>query len=164
MYDGSAEYEQTYLRTYIDVPDSVIVIAFDADQVIGASTGVPMSVETDEVKQPFIDNGYDPAEIFYFGESVLERAYRGRGLGVRFFDEREAHVRSLGRFRMTAFCAVQRPDDHARRPANYAPLDEFWVRRGYTKHPELNTTFSWQDLDESSQSAKPMVFWTKRIA
>ena len=163
LYDGSADYEQTYLRTYLDVPESVIVIAFDGDRVIGASTGLPMSVETDEVKRPFIAYGYDPEKIFYFGESVLERDYRGRGLGVRFFVEREAHARSLGRFSLTAFCAVQRPEDHPRRPRDYSPLDEFWVRRGYEKHPELETTFSWQDLDESSRSPKPMVFWIKHI-
>ena len=164
LYDGSADYEQTYLRTYLDVPDSVIVIAFDGDRVIGASTGLPMSVETDEVKRPFIAHGYDPEQVFYFGESVLERDYRGRGLGVRFFVERETHARSLGRFSLTAFCAVQRPEDHPRRPRGYLPLDEFWVRRGYQEHTELETTFSWQDLDESSQSPKPMVFWIKHIA
>ena len=164
LYDGSDEYERNYLRTYLDVPESVIAIAFDDGRVVGASTGLPMSAETDEVKRPFIASGYDPETIFYFGESVLELNYRGRGLGVRFFIEREAHARSLGRFRLTAFCAVQRPEDHPRRPRDYQPLDQFWAKRGYRKHPELNTTFSWQDLDESSQSPKPMVFWIKQIA
>ena len=61
LYDGSADYEQTYLRTYLDVPESVIVIAFDGDRVIGASTGLPMSVETDEVKRPFIGTDTIPS-------------------------------------------------------------------------------------------------------
>lgn len=164
LYEGSTEYEGNYLRTYTDVAGSVIVVAFDGPRVVGASTGLPMSAETDDVKRPFIDNGYDPLEIFYFGESVLERAYRGRGLGVRFFSEREAHARSLGRFALTTFCAVQRAENHRRRPPGYVPLDQFWIRRGYQKHPELNTTFSWQDLDESSPSPKEMVFWIKHIA
>ena len=163
LYDGSAEYERDYLRTYLDVPESVIAIAFDDDRVVGASTGLPMSVETDEVKRPFIANGYDPEQIFYFGESVQQPHYRRRGLGVRFFVEREAHARTLGRFRLTAFCAVQRPADHPRRPRDYQPLDEFWIKRGYRKHSELTTAFSWQDLDESSQSPKPMVFWIKQL-
>ena len=164
LYEGSAEYEGDYLRTYTDVADSVIVVVFDGPRVVGVSTGLPMSAETDDIKRPFIDNGYDPREIFYFGESVLERAYRGRRLGVRFFSEREAHARSLGRFALTTFCAVQRAEDHPRRPPGYVPLDQFWIRRGYQKHPELNTTFSWQDLDESSPSPKQMVFWIKHIA
>jgi len=43
------------------------------------------------------------------------------------------------------------------------PLDAFWNRRGFVKHPELHTTFSWQDLDENEESLKPMVFWLKHL-
>ena len=83
---------------------------------------------------------------------------------MRFFEEREAHAAALKRFDWTCFCAVLRPYDHPRRPADHVPLDRFWNKRGYRKHPELTTTFSWQDLDETSKSPKPMVFWLKRLA
>jgi GNAT superfamily N-acetyltransferase len=163
LYDGTLEHEQEYLRTYAGVPDSVIVLAIDGERVVGASTGLPMEAETAEVRRPFIEHGYDPARLFYFGESVLERGYRGQGLGVRFFEEREAHARALARFDWTCFCAVERPADHPARPADFVPLDEFWRRRGYAKHPELHTTFSWREVGEQAQSPKPMVFWLKRI-
>jgi GNAT superfamily N-acetyltransferase len=163
LYRGSLDYERKYLKTYMGVADSVIVLAFDGERVVGASTGLPMESETDEVKGPFVAHGYDPARVFYFGESVLEGSYRGKGLGVRFFEEREAHARGLGLFDWTCFCAVQRPADHPRRPPGYVPLDAFWKKRGYAKHPELATTFSWQELDEETESEKPMVFWLKRI-
>lgn len=163
LYEGSLDYERNYLRTYTGVSNSVVVVAFDGPRVVGASTGLPLSSETEDIKRPFIDHHYDVERVFYFGESVLEKRYRGQGIGVRFFEEREAHTRLLGGFKWTAFCAVQRPDNHPRRPAGYIPLDDFWNRRGYRKHPELNTTFSWRDLDESSASPKPMVFWIKCI-
>jgi len=163
LYDGSLDYERKYLKTYIGVVDSVIVLAFDGDKVVGASTGLPMEAETEEVKKPFIDHGYDVGRIFYFGESVLEKGYRGKGLGVRFFEEREAHAKELGRFDWTCFCAVQRPENHPRRPRDYVPLDRFWNKRGYAKHSELATTFSWRELGERYESGKPMVFWLKRI-
>lgn len=164
LYDGTLEHEHEYLRTYAGVPDSVIVLAIDGERVVGASTGLPMEAETAEVKRPFIERGYEPARVFYFGESVLERGYRGQGLGVRFFEEREAHARELRRFDWTCFCAVERPADHPARPADYQPLDAFWRHRGYEKHPELRTTFSWREVGESTQSPKPMVFWLKRVA
>lgn len=63
--------------------------------------------------------------------------------------------------RYTAFCAVQRPLDHPRRPPQYVPLDAFWERRGYTRHPELHTLMTWQDVDEASESPKRMVFWLR---
>lgn len=164
LYDGSYDYERNYLKTYLGVADSVVVVAFDGDRVVGVSTGLPMASEKDEVKQPFIDHGFDPHKVFYFGESVLEKTYRGAGIGVRFFLEREAHAQSLRRFEWTAFCAVQRPENHSREPADYVALDGFWQNRGYAKHPELTTTFSWRDLDETDNSPKPMLFWLKRCS
>ena len=163
LYDGNRDYERKYLRNYCQSPESLFVIARDAEQVIGVSTGVPMRDETEAFKKPFVESGLDPEAIFYFGESVLQRTYRGRGLGVRFIEERENYARALGRFTHTAFCAVDRPDDHPRRPADYVPLDAFWRKRGYAKQPHLRTTFAWRDLDEKTESPKPMTFWLKRL-
>lgn len=161
LYDGDYEYEEKYLKTYISSPDSVIVLAFDSDQVIGASTAIPLKYETDEVKKPFIEHRYDADRIFYCGESVLDKKYRGLGIGVRFFEEREAHAKELGGFDHICFCCVERPANHSRRPADYVPLDQFWNNRGYFKHPELKTTYTWKDLDEAAESPKPMIFWMK---
>ncbi len=161
LYDGDFAYEEKYLKTYIDCPDSVIVLAFDGDSIVGASTAIPMKYETDEVKKPFVEHGYNPDEIFYCGESVLDKRYRGRGIGVRFFEEREAHAEELGGFKHITFCCVERPQDHPRRPADYVPLDKFWNKRGYFKHPELTTTYSWKDLDDVEETPKPMTFWLK---
>jgi len=163
LYDGSMEYEAGYLRTYVQSPDSVIVVAFNQDQVVGASTAVPLQHETPAVQRPFLAHGMDPATVFYLGESVLRRAYRGRGIGVRFFAEREAHAQAVGPFAWAAFCAVQRPAQHPRCPPDYAPLDRFWNNRGYYRHPELQTRFRWRDLDEAEESAKPMGFWLKAL-
>lgn len=161
LYDGDTDYEKKYLQTYIDCQDSVIVLAFDGDKIMGASTAIPMKYETDEVKKPFVEQGYDADAIFYCGESVLNKTYRGRGLGVRFFEEREAHAEALGGFEHICFCCVERPADHPLRPADYVPLDKFWNKRGYVKHPELTTTYTWKDLNEAGESAKPMTFWLK---
>ncbi|MDI6401546.1 hypothetical protein QLX67_06025 [Balneolaceae bacterium ANBcel3] len=169
LYDGDTEYEEKYLSTYMGKNHAICVLALHQGHVVGASTALPLSDETDEVKKPFIDRNINPEEVFYFGESVLEKNYRGRGLGVRFFKEREAYALELnrsGNFRFTicAFCAVQRPDNHPLRPENYVPLHTFWHRRGYTCHPDMKTRFSWKDLGESAESEKEMVFWTKKIS
>jgi GNAT superfamily N-acetyltransferase len=164
LYDGSVAYEEQYLKTYADAPDSVMVLVWDRDRVVGASSGLPLEAEPPNVIEPFLMHGYDPRRIFYYGESVLLPEYRGRGLGKRFFTEREAHVRKLDRFDSACFCAVQRPADHPRRPADYAPLDALWNRQGFVRHPELHTTFSWRDLGDEEESPKPMVFWLKKLA
>ena len=163
LYDGSREYEAQYLSTYLRSPDSLCVLVQDQGQVVGASTALPLADETDEFKQPFVEQGWDCERIFYCAESVVLPEWRGKGLGVRFFAEREGHARRLGRFDWSAFCAVQRPANHPRRPADYQPLDAFWARRGYQHHPELATVYHWRDLDEVEDSAKPMSFWLKEL-
>ena len=81
--------------------------------------------------------------------------------GWRFFDEREAHARELGGFDYSCFCAVERPVNHPRRPANYQPLDSLWHKRGYKKQPELVTHYVWKDLDEPDKTAKAMTYWIR---
>lgn len=163
LYEGTTEYERTYVATYAASPDSVFVLALDGETVVGASTGLPMEDETDAFKAPFVSGGWNPERIFYFGESVLMPDYRGQGLGVRFFEEREAHARRLGRFDACCFCAVERPADHPLRPADYQPLDAFWAKRGYVHRPELRTEYVWRDVGETGETAKPMSFWMKEI-
>jgi GNAT superfamily N-acetyltransferase len=163
LYAGSLDYEERYLAAYAAAEGSVIVGAFDGDKVIGASTGLPLAHEPPSLTQPFAERGYEVEAIFYFGESVLLPEYRGRGIGVAFFKEREAHALELGRFTHAAFCAVVRPPDHPRRPKDHVPLDAFWQRRGYQPIPGLIGHISWRDLDEDAETPKPMQFWIKRL-
>ncbi len=163
LYDGTPEYEAHYLRTYVESPDAAVVLALDGERVVGASSALPLRHETDEFLRPFVEAGIDPDQVLYLGESVLLRPYRGRGIGVRFFEEREAHGRALGGLRWASFCAVERPTDHPRRPPDYIPLDTFWTHRGYQKRPELTTRYEWKDLDDAHDTAKVMTFWTKPL-
>jgi GNAT superfamily N-acetyltransferase len=161
LYDGSMDYERHYLQTYVRCPQAVVVLAFVGDDVVGASTGIPLQFEEDNFKRPFVEQGYKPADIFYCAESVLRHEYRGHGLGVKFFDEREAHARELGDFAYYAFCSVVRSVEHTLRPAGYAPLDRFWQKRGYHKHPELQASYMWKDLDQAVETSKNLEFWLK---
>lgn len=163
LYDGTEEYEENYLKTYLETPDSIVVLALDGTKVIGASTGLPMADETSEFQRPFIEQGYDPGKIFYCAESVLLKAYRGRGVYKQFFTGREDHARRLGRFDWCTFCGVQRPVDHPLRPAEYVPLDAVWNKFGYAPRPELRTTYDWKDVDQTGETPHEMMFWMKSI-
>jgi GNAT superfamily N-acetyltransferase len=163
LYDGDAAYEEGYLRTYAETPGAILVAAIDDTAgVVGAATGLPLAGEPPDVRDAVADAGLDVDATFYFGESVLRESWRGQGLGVRFFEAREAHARALG-YGLALFCAVVRPAEHPRKPDEYEPLDGFWRRRGYAPLPRVRTTFSWRDLDEASESPKPMMFWGKPL-
>jgi len=162
LYDGSLEYETRYLSKFVNLPESTLVVVRDGEQVVGASTALPLAQAEAEFQAPFVGAGLNPAEWYYFGESVLEPAYRGQGLGVAFFRLREARALELG-YRKVTFCAVERPAEHPLKPANYRPLDAFWQRRGFSKRPDLVCAFTWRDLGQPQETPKPMVFWVKQL-
>lgn len=166
LYDGSWEYEEKYLQTYIESGAAVAILALDGSRIVGASTGVPMAHETDAFKQPFLNAGLDPLRIFYCGESVLLPKYRGKGIYKEFIRRREAYARSReapGPFEYCCFCAVERDENHPLRPDDYQPLDAVWRHFGYAKHPGLLTHFRWKDIDQPQETGKPMAFWIKSL-
>lgn len=163
LYEGDPAYEREYLRAYADSPDSVVVLALDGDRVVGASTGLPLADDTAEFQKPFRDAGRPVDDVFYFGESVLLPDYRGRGLGHRFFDEREAHARALGRFAWTAFCAVDRDPADLRRPAGHRGNEAFWTKRGYLRQPGMTVRLAWREPGETTPTEKPLTFWLKKM-
>ncbi len=163
LYNGNIKSEKEYLSTFIDAKDSVLVLAFDGDKVIGASTGLPMEQETENVQKPWKENGFDLSKIFYFGESVLKNEYRGKGIGVKFFEHREKWAALLNRFDMFAFCGVIRPDDHPLRPKGWQPLDLFWQKRGYRKTDDYICEMLWQEIGQSEETPKKLLFWQKKL-
>lgn len=164
LYEGDAASEERYLMRYAAAPGAAVVLARDGDRVVGASTCLPLAEEGEAVKAPFRAAGRDIARVFYFGESVLLPDYRGRGAGVGFFVEREAHARRFPGIDTAAFCAVMRDQDDPRRPAGYVPLDAFWRRRGYAPVPGLACTMSWKEAGATEETPHRLAFWQKRLA
>lgn len=162
LYEGDMDYERGYLQTYLDCDNAAVVLARDGEQVVGASTCLPMAAEEDAFRQPLEQLGVDTERVFYLAESVLRPGYRGQGLGVGFFEQREAFARQLGGFEHACFCAVVRPEDHPLRPADYTPLDAFWRRRGYAPL-DAHASYSWLDIDRDEPTSKSLRFWIKTL-
>lgn len=163
LYDGTLDYEETYLNTFAAAKGAVVIAAYDGTDMVGASTGAPMIEHADEFGEPFAKAGYDLSKIFYCGESVLLKSHRGYGLGHAFFDGREAQAHALGGFSHSTFCRVVRPDDHPLKPADYAPLDPFWAKRGYAPVPGIVATYDWKDIDQAAETSHQMQFWMKAL-
>jgi GNAT superfamily N-acetyltransferase len=162
LYDGTLDYERQYLDTYRENPGALLVGAFHAGRLIGASTSTPMEDHAPEFAAPFQELGIRLDHILYGAESVLLRPYRGIGLGHRFIDLREAHARGMGRSHV-AFCSVVRPEDHPARPAAYRSNEAFWLGRGYAPLPGVMARFSWKDLGDGAETEKPLQFWMRAL-
>ncbi|WP_198368832.1 GNAT family N-acetyltransferase [Roseomonas rosulenta] len=160
LYDGEAGYEERYLAAYAASPGAAVIAAIDGERAVGCATCQPMAEAGARVQAAFRGRGLDPARFCYFGESVLLPEFRGRGAGVRFFAEREAHVRRLG-LTAAAFCAVVRNDNDPRRPKDYVPLDAFWTKRGYVRRPDISVVFDWKEVGDDRETPHALGFWVK---
>lgn len=162
LYEGTLDYERQYLETYARCEQSLAVLVWDGDRCIGATTALPLQQADAPMREPFERAGLPVNDTLYFGESVVLQPYRGRGIGVAFFEQREAHARHLGLMHC-AFCAVDRPEQHPAKPADYIANDHFWQRRGYTRRPELQCHFEWQDIDQPAPTRHRLSYWTKSL-
>lgn len=162
LYDGDLEVERRYLEGYAASPSAVVVGAFDGDRLVGAATGGLMEAEAPAWTAPFKKMGVALHRVFYFGESVLRPSYRGRGLGRRFYELREAAAARQGA-RICAFATVIRPDDHPARPADYRPLDGFWRKRGYAPMPGAIAEIEWREIGETVETAHRLQYWAREI-
>lgn len=163
LYEGTLEYEKKYLETYFQAKYSFIFLVEDEGKIVGATTGIWAQEEEESFRKPFDERGFNPENLFYFGESVLLPEYRGRGIGKKFFEEREAYARSLPFIKALSFCAVVRPADHELRPKDYQPLDPFWRSQGFEMVPGMTTDYGWPDRGDNITTSKKMQFWMKKI-
>ena len=163
LYAGDHAYEARYLAAYAASARSVFVLAIDGGRVVGASTGIPLIDEAASFHRPFIERDIAPGEVFYFGESVLLPEYRGRGIGHRFFDERESHARGLDGFTLTAFCAVERATDDPRRPVNHRGNELFWTKRGYRRQHDMSCELDWTEIGQTTPTTQRMSVWLRAI-
>lgn len=161
LYDGDLGYEEQYLQHYLDCSECLTIFVQDGDAIVGASTAISLKHEVGEVLKPFLENGEPIDKICYFGESVLLPNYRGKRIGHRFFQEREAFAASL-HLPLTCFCIVQRPEEHPKKPSHYFSLEAFWKKLGYREQKHLVAHYSWKEIGDEGETVKPMQFWMKR--
>lgn len=164
LYDGDMAYETKYLKTYFSSPNSFIVLARnDKDQIVGASTAIWLNDADPQFQKPFQEKNYDLEKICYYGESVLEKEYRGQGIGKEFMKRRENFARSFPQVRHAAFCAVLRPEHHPLKNRDYRPLDGFWESQGFQMIPDLQAEYVWKDLGDEKETPKLLQFWLKDL-
>src|SRR5262245_61817705 len=64
LYDGTLAYEREYLQTYVNSAHSLVVLVTDErDEVVGATTCIPLRDEGPEFQKPFVEAGWDVNDV-----------------------------------------------------------------------------------------------------
>lgn len=159
LYDGNYEYELEYLTTFFSSKDSILLVAKQNNVIIGISTGIPLKNETDNIKTPWKQKGFNIDKIFYFGESVIEKKHRGNGLGKLFFKYREAWAAKNG-YTTFSFCSINR--SKAKAPDNYFNPESLWKKLGYNQ-ADFSCSIDWKEINEPEETPKKLQFWYKEL-
>ena len=163
LYEGRPQSEP-YISSYLPHPRAALFLATAGEQPVGAATCLPLEDESDNVQAPFREKGWDVRRFFYFGEGIVLEEWRGKGLGVRFFELRESHARAVSTADYTVFCSVRRPPDHPLRPADAQGNDAFWRRRGYVPMPGVSCVMTWPDRGALQPVQHTLDFWIKSLS
>lgn len=155
LYAGRMEYESDYTNMYKECRNSFFTVVTDGEQVIGISTAVPLIETAEIIHSCFSEAGKDLHDFFYFGESVLDPHYRGRGIYKALFDAREEEAKRQG-YKYATFIAVMRDQDDPAKPQNYQPLDETWTRYGYQRL-NLYITIPYPTVARTSPATQKML-------
>lgn len=163
LYEGDYEYEKQYLQRYFSCPESFVLVVLDEGRLVGATTAIPLSKESEEFQAQYRVLDLNPEQIYYFGESALLPEYRGLGLGKEFMRLREEQAQKANRYRFCSFCGVHRDPEDPRRPKHYRPLDTFWKAQGFERMKNGFTTIAWKEIGEQHATPKAMQIWIKPI-
>ena len=153
--------EMEHIRHISTCKEAIIVLIFDGHTLVGSALGYPLVWAAAELLKPFRDQGRKVESYFFFGESMLLKLYRGRGIGHHFFDAREAHVTHFATFQHICFCVPYKTEEKA--PADFIPLNEFYRRRGYIHHPELAFHQIKHKVGQQTPVEVVDTFWIKEI-
>jgi hypothetical protein len=163
LYEGNITDEKAYLSMYAKSKDSLLVIAKNGDDIVGAVTGIPMLESKEENKQLFAQKQIPAEHIFYLGELVLSQDYQNNTIQESLYLQLENAVKELEKYSLLAVCEIERSPDDTKKPVSAFSSEVIWTGRGFTKQPQLYTTDAWKDVGDLEKSDHHLFFWYKAL-
>lgn len=160
LYDGNEEYEKEYLKKFSEINESLVILALDAEKIIGAFTSLPMQFEQEGVKKEIPSEWIDKA--FYLSEIILEKSYRKKGIGKTMFQRMMDQIEKLDTYNRILFASIEREENHPLQPQDYHSNDKIWYNQGFKK-TAFHSIISWKEIHEESESFKKLAIWEKEI-
>ena len=160
LYEGTQEEYFPFIEHYAHSEHGIACLLFDNERLVGVAIGMPLNEMRDKYQAPFTNARPQEnfREIFYLGEFLLVKDYRGRGLGKKIYLEFE---RSVTNMKKICFCKIDETDRKILETENYRPLDGFWEKFGFHKCEDVSVTVNWQNVGELEESPHQLVYWLK---
>ncbi len=156
LYEGTLDAEKDYLAMYARSANSLFILVKDEDKVVGAVTGLPLEELIPEYWDVFRKQQIPTKTIFYLGELVLLKDYRGKGIGERLYAQFETLVKEKGSYQSLTLREILREEQNT-------SLDPFWEKLGFVKHPEWISNDSWTEVGDEQETRHSMIFWSKSL-
>ncbi|MDD2411768.1 MAG: GNAT family N-acetyltransferase [Bacteroidales bacterium] len=163
LYDGDYTYEQKYLKKFLETPDSLICVAYDENQIVGAITALPLKYEDELIKKPFLNQGISMDTVYYYSEALILQEYRKKGIGIKMFKMAEEKIISMEKYTFFTFAAIERNENHPQKPKDYQSPYPFFGKIGFIQRRDLVCQMSWKEINQTQESNKSLYFWTKEI-
>lgn len=160
-YDGQDNDYNYYFDTYVNALHSFACIVLDGDKPIGVITAIPLADYRPNKIKTFADHGFDVHQFAYLRELVLLPEYRGQGIGKQLYLRVENWAR-VNKFTYIAFAQIDESKISVCPPTGYSPLDGFWKKLGFIKHPELQFDAFYKCVGEE-EAIHPMYYWVKKL-
>lgn len=168
LYEGTEEEYLPFIEHYTHSKCGIACLLFDHAKPIGVAIGMPMSAMRGKYQQPLLnarpEENFDT--LFYLGELLLLKEYRGRGFGKQMYLELEQLVREEGAFKKICFCTIDEADlkSNPMKPKDYTSLDGFWRKLGFEKYNDITFSVYWRNLFEADDTPHKMSYWIKSFS
>lgn len=168
LYHGNLEYEKEYLRGFTLNAHSCLIVACEANKIIGLVTALPLKSGAAIVKDTeelFTRAGLNSETFFYLGEFIIDKNFRGRGIASQL-EKQIITTAKKWQFSNVCLATVERRENDPRKPKNYISTDFIWTKLGYTQ-TNLATQYHWPmitDENEIQEQNNTLIFWTKVLA
>jgi len=167
LYDGSPEYERSYLEGLAKDPSALVVVAESEGKIIAAATSLPLAGSADITQNTgaldlFRNQGLDPNGFYYFSEIVVLPAFRKFGIAKSFYERRCKFAQEHG-LEHLCFAAIL-PEPHHQAPATYFSPHPLWRKMGFEPKEALTILYTWPTLQTDGttrEETHSLRFWVK---
>jgi GNAT superfamily N-acetyltransferase len=163
LYEGTEEEYLPLIQHYAQSERGLAYLLYDDEKPVGVAIGTALQSMRESYKEPILNSHLKDEidSLFYLGEFLLLKEYRGKGFGKQMYNDFEKTVKTNKSYTGICFCKIVEFDQHPGMPANYKPLDGFWSTLGFHKLPNIQFSVSWRNVNEQNESPHQLVYWIK---